>query len=85
MYKYAVVITFSFDSQVSVLLFDEYDKALTFMRNDVLDEYRIDTEENGWNVEYVIYENEGRAVLTDYFDDYNDVTEWRIGTIFEHD
>lgn len=82
--KYALVITFSFDSQVSVLLFDEWDKALEFMKNDILDEYRIDTEENGWDAEYVIYEDEGRAVLTDYFDDRNDVTEWRIGWIFEH-
>ena len=41
--------------------------------------------ENGWNSEYIIYENEGKATLTNYFNDNKDVTEWRIGDIFEHE
>ena len=33
--KYAVVITFSFDPQVSVLLFDTNREAMNFIKNDI--------------------------------------------------
>lgn len=83
--SYAVVVTFSFDSQVSVLLFEDWAQALEFIKADILDEYRIDTQENGWDSEYAIFEEEGRAVLTTHFADRDDVVEWRIGTIYERE
>lgn len=81
--KCAVVVTFSYDPQLSVLLFDNRDAAWDFIKNDILEEYTIDTEENGWDSEYAIFENECRAVLTTHFADRDDVVEWRIGTIYE--
>ncbi len=81
--NYAVVVTFSFDPQVSVMLFEEWDKAMAFIKEDVVREFLIDTQENEWDSEYAIYEDEGRAVLTTHFADRDDIVEWRIGTVFE--
>lgn len=81
--NYAVVVTFSYDTQVSVLLFEEWTMAMNFVKEDIMREFLIDTQENEWDSEYAIYEKEGRAVLTTHFADRDDVVEWRIGTIFE--
>jgi hypothetical protein len=80
--KYAVVVTFSFDSTVSVVLFDTWAQALDFIKIDCVDEWKIDTQENGWDSEYEIFEADGRAVVTTHFDDRDDVTEWRIGDVY---
>ncbi len=84
-HNHAVVITYSFVSQTSVLLFEDWESAMEFIKNDVVDEFKIDTQENGWDSEYVISEDEGRATLTTHFADRDDVVEWRIGYIFERD
>ena len=82
MNNYAVVVTFSFDPQVSVLLFDTWEEAMSFIKKDILEEYNTDLE-NGWDTEMAIFENEGRAILTNHFHDKDDITEWRIGDIFD--
>lgn len=82
-HKHAVVVTFSWDPQVSVLLFDGWDQALEFIKNDILDEHRIDTQENGLDSEYAIFEEEGRAVLTTHYSEFTGITEWRIGKVCE--
>ena len=81
--KYAVVITFSFDPQVSVLLFDTDREAMNFIKNNVVDKWKIDTQENGWDSEYQIYETEGRAVLTTNRNSDSYITELKIGTVFQ--
>lgn len=81
--KHAVVVTFSYDPQVSVLLFDDWDQALEFIKNDILDEHRIDTQENGLDSEYAIFEEEGRAILTTHYPSKDEFTEWRIGKVYE--
>ncbi len=83
MKNYAVVITFSHDPHVSVLLFDTWGEALVFIKKDILEEYEIDTKENELDSEYEIYEADGRAVLTTQYKSGPEVTEWRIGTVFE--
>ena len=83
MTNFAVIVTFSYDPQVSVLLFEEWADAMEFVKKDILEEYRIDIEENEFDSEYVIYEDEGRAVLTTHGNDSTFVTEWRIGDVFE--
>ena len=80
--KHAVVITFSWHPQVSVLLFDDWRDAMTFIKTDIEDESASDVE-NGWDSETVIYEDEGRAVLTRHWSDADDITEWKIGTVFD--
>lgn len=82
-HKHAVIVTFSFDPQVSVLLFEDRDEALEFIKNDILDEHRIDTQENGFDSEYAIFEEEGRAILTTHYPSKDEFTEWRIGKVYE--
>lgn len=83
--SYAVVVTFSFDPSVSVLLFDDWNSAMEFIKKDVEEEWRIDTQENGLCSAYELFEAEGRAVLTTNYNGYEETTEWRIGDIYEHE
>ena len=84
--SYAVVVTFSFDPSVSVLLFDDWNSAMEFIKKDVKEEWEIDTQENGWDSHYDIFEDEGSAMLVTRFEDGGeDVTEWRIGDIYDHE
>lgn len=82
--SYAVVITFSFDPSVSVLLFDDWNSAMEFIKKDVKEEWEIDTQENGLNSTYEIFENEGRATITIRYNSWEEVTEWRIGKIYDY-
>lgn len=80
--KCAVVVTFSWDPQVSVMVFDNRDEAWDFIKEDVMREYMIDTKENEFDSVYLMFEDEERAVLTTHgIKEY--VTEWRIGDVFE--
>lgn len=82
--EYAVVITFSYHPQVSVLLFNDRKSAMAFIRKDAEEELELD-EEYGRTSSLVINEDEGTAVLhTGYSDDVG-ITEWKIGTIFEQE
>ena len=81
--KYAVVVTFSYDAQVSVLLFNTREEALEFIKKDIVEEYELDIE-FGRPSQYVISEDEGRAVLKTGYDTGVENTEWRIGTVFDH-
>lgn len=82
--RYAVVVTVSFDTQISVLLFNTQEAAMEFIKKDIVEEYESDIE-NGFDAEYVIYEDEGRAILTDHFGDTDDTTEWKIATVYDHE
>lgn len=81
--RYAVVVTFSFSPNVSVLLFNTYEAAMEFIKKDVVEEHESDIT-NGFDSEYTIYEEDGRGVITAHFDDGDDVTEWKIGTVYDH-
>ena len=79
----AVVVTFSWDPQISVMVFDKQEDAWEFIKEDVSREHMLDTQENGFDSEYVIFEDENRAILTVHGRDEDHVTEWRIGDVFE--
>lgn len=81
---YAVVVTFSFDPTPTVFIFDTWDDAVEFIKRDVENEYRIDTQENGMDSEYHMYEDGGRAVLKTHYNTIGDpvVTEWSIGNVY---
>lgn len=83
--KYAVVTTFSFDPSVNVVLFDDRDSAIDYIRSHSKQEYDIDIEENGWEniTEYCVDPDGERAVITNHFFDRTDVTEWRLGDIYD--
>lgn len=79
--KYAVVVTYSFDPDVPVRLFKEYDEARDYLKADWEKEVKIDTEENEWDTDYEISAEGDYARITNRFADRDDVTEWRIGTV----
>lgn len=82
-HKYAVVVTFSYDPQVSVMLFDSEEAAWEFIKEDILREYTIDTVENGFDSEQIIFEDENRATLITHGTDIDYTTGWCVGTVFE--
>lgn len=79
---HAVVVTFTYDPQVSVLLFHDRDSAMKFIRKDASEELAID-EENGLSSSLLINGDEGFAVLKTAYHTGVEKTEWRIGTIHE--
>ena len=79
--NYAVVITYSFDDEVAVYLFADEEAAKKMLRESYENEVRIDTEENGWDVDAVIRDDGWYAKITDRFSDRENVTEFRIGTV----
>lgn len=84
--NYAVIFTYSFDSEVSVYLFKTEDEAKKFLLDSLKEEVRIDIEENGWEVEHCISDDGRYAKITNNFDDGDrpiDITEMRIGQIYQ--
>ena len=79
--NYVVVITYSFDDEVAVYLFADEEAAKKMLRESYENEVRIDTEENGWDVDAVIRDDGWYAKITDRFSDHENVTEFRIGTV----
>ena len=79
--NYAMVITYSFDDEVVVYLFADEEAAKKMLRESYENEVRIDTEENGWDVDAVIRDDGWYAKITDHFSDHENVTEFRIGTV----
>lgn len=81
--NYAVIFTYSFDGEVAVYLFPDEDSAKKFLRESYQEELRIDLEENGWDARGEISSDEWYAKITTVFDDHDDVTEFRIGNIYQ--
>ena len=80
--NFAVIFTYSFDSETSVYLFRDEDDAKKFLKDCFAEEIRIDTEENGWTIESYIGDDGRYAKLSVYLDDGEvDITEMRIGNI----
>ncbi len=84
--NYAVIFTYSFDGETAVYLFATEDEAKRFLLESYLEELRIDTEENEWNSVGEISEDGWYAKIQVQFDDGDhplDITEFRIGTIYQ--
>ena len=83
---YFVVITYSFDPEVVAIIFDTYEKACEFIRNDFASERKIDEIENKWEIdENVTKCEEGYAVLGTIYPSGSktETTTWRIARIAE--
>lgn len=76
---YAVVSYYSFDNP-QVKMFDTFKECVEYVHATAEEEYRIDTEENGWNSE-LRYIDEGYARIHTYFSDHTDVTEFIIAEV----
>ena len=81
--NYAVIFTYSFDPEVPVYLFTDFDSAADFLRTSMMDELKIDVEEDGWNSVLEFSEDNGYAKITTYFNDHVDITEAYIGTVYQ--
>lgn len=82
MKSFAVVFTYSFDSDSSVYLFDTLEEAKTFMCKSYEEELRIDTEENDWISEGHIDEDGMYAKIVNHFADRDDVTEFHVASVY---
>lgn len=83
--SYAVIFTYSFDSEVVVYLFDTWDEAWEFLEDSYNEELRIDKEENEWDSTGVIDKDEGLGyakIFTPFFD-RTDVTTMMIGNVYD--
>ena len=80
--EYAVIFTYSFDTDASVFLFDKEEDALTFLRESYDEECRIEREENGWEIESEI-STDGRYARIVYRPDEisEDVCEYHLVSI----
>lgn len=76
---YYYLTTFSFDDEKSLTgPFSSYDEAWEAVSKAADEEYRIDTEENGYETQIDKRYDEGKIVLLNRFDDRDDKTEWFI-------
>ena len=48
---YAVVFSYSFDTDCAVTLCESLEQAIAYLKQSFEEELRIETEENGWEVE----------------------------------
>lgn len=78
-----VTITYSFDSTIIAVLFDDYQSACDFIRNDFEREKKVDLE-NRWKInEELTHCEEDMAVLANIFPDRTDVTTWQIADVVD--
>ena len=82
MKSYAVVFTYSFDTDSAVYLFDTEDAAIDYMLESYEEELRIDKEENGWDSEGYVTEDDMYARIVTHFPDRDDITEFHIANVY---
>lgn len=82
MKSYAVIFSYSFDSDVAVYLFDTQKEAIDYLENSVKEEFRIDVDENGWASSYDISDDGLYGIIKNHHLDRTDVTEVRVGSVY---
>lgn len=80
-----VVTTYSFDRETTVRLFVSDKEAEGYLRKTYEEELRIDREENGYDTEGMIEDDGSYAKIINHFPDRDDITEFRIGTMYGND
>ena len=79
---YAVIFSYNFDDDVAVYLYETEEEAIRHLREHILEEFRIDTEEDGLSSEYEINDDGRYGLITTHFFDHDDVTEVRVGQVY---
>lgn len=79
---YALIFTYSFDGEIAVYLYDTLEEAKEALYSSVLEEVRIDREENGLDTDFYIGSDRDYARISNRFWDREDVTVVRIGTVY---
>ena len=80
--NYAVVFSYSFDYDVAVYLFKTFEEARSWLSKSLMAEYRIQTDENGWDAYYEVNGDGTYAKLVTQFFDHDDVMEIRLGCVY---
>ena len=81
-----VVVTYSFDPETLSFVFNDYNKACDFIKEDFEREKRIDLEENEWELDESVTKcEEGHAVLGTIApsDLQTQTITWTIATTFD--
>ena len=79
-----VTVTYSFDAEVVAIVFDDYEKACAYIKEDFEEEKRIDIEENGWELdEELTYCKEGMAVLATIYNNGTDTVTWTVANVID--
>ena len=79
-----VTVTYSFDSEVAAIVFDNYEQARAYIKEDFENEKRIDVEENGYLIdEELTYCNDNMAMLATVINGRTDTTIWTIATVYD--
>ncbi len=78
---FVVVITYSFDRDMSIYAFSDEESAKVFLKKFFEEEKRIDKEENGWITETEMSDDGEYAKIVNHFADHDDVTEFRVGKV----
>ena len=81
--SYAVVFNYNFDEDVAVYLFGDQESATRYLRAVILEEARIDTDENGWDCAYEISDSGLYGIVKTFFPDHTDIMEARIGNVYQ--
>lgn len=80
-----MVVTYSFDSQVNVYLFNSEEELWAEIMKQIKEEVKINIEERemeeGTDFKQIIDENNLYARLEEYLGDETDITEWSVGTL----
>lgn len=79
--NYAVIFTYSFDNDCAVYLFATEQGAKDFLFNTYQQEIEEDSK-LGYDMEYEISEDKWYAKIIEHFADRDDITEMRIGNIY---
>lgn len=81
--NYAVVFTYSFDDDVAVYLFKDFESAEKFLVDNYKEELRVDAQENERLTSSYITDDHRYAAITNHFEDHDDITEMYIGQIYD--
>ena len=80
-----VTVSYSFDAEVVAIIFDDYKKASEYIKEDFENEKKIDTKENGWEIdEESTYCEENMAVLSTIYNGETETTIWTIARVIDN-
>ena len=81
--KIPMVVTYSFDGEIPVWLFDTEEEAIAEIKKQYEEELQVakDNWGDNINIEHFITEDGCCAEIKEFFLDHTDVTTWSVGDI----
>lgn len=79
-----VTVHYSFDAETVALIFNSYEDACKFIKEDFESEKQIDIEENGYEIdEDITYCEESMAVLATCYRTGTETTTWTVARVID--